>query len=138
MDLKILSGVLITRAHEKDRAVKKGRVVIDFSLNNIVDGDLEPGDLRRERMIAERGMEDWYFDGKPCVTVALREMRVQDEDQHTWPKPSTVSWDNFRINHSVTGQRLTIHWEASGAGSLIEEISYLVIGRVIPPPEGPY
>ena len=68
MDLKIVSGVLVTRGHIE------GRVVVDLARNEIYEpeSDLESSDLRQERMIAPDGMEGWYFDVDPCFHVSIR------------------------------------------------------------------
>lgn len=78
MDLKIVSGVLVTRRHTE------GRAVIDFASNAIVDGDLAPGDLQKTKRIAPEGMKSSYFDEVPCITIGLREIEIQtiDRDDH--------------------------------------------------------
>lgn len=131
MDLKILSGVLISRGHAE------GRVVIDLARNDVVEGDLDTRDVKRRRRIAPRGMRDSYFDAEPCRTIGLREIRTAATDRDdVGARPPRVDVDTFRINSSCNAQRLTISWNATGGGE-IEEISYLVIGPVSPPPPGP-
>ena len=131
MDMKVVSGVLITRDH------KEGRAVIDFGSNDIVDGDLEAGDLRRGRRVAPRGMRLSYFDDKPCRIISLREIRVATTDRDDpGSRPPTQEVDRFQINSSATETRLTISWKSTG-WSRVEEISYLAIGPVSEPPPGP-
>ena len=132
MDLKVLSGVLITRDHEK------GRAIIDFARNDLIAGDLEDRDLKREKIIAPAGMRNSYFDDEPCRTVALREIRVHTVDRDDpFNRPARAEEDHFEINSTATKTRLTISWEGTGA-SRVEEISYLAIGPVSPPGPGPY
>ena len=131
MDLKTLSGILITRGHAE------GRVVIDFARNTIVAGDLEPSDLKRARRIAPDRMRDSYFDEEPCRTVSLREIQVRTVDRDDpLSRPPREDVDRFQINSSANTTRLTIDWKAT-SGSQIEEISYLAIGPVSLPPPGP-
>jgi hypothetical protein len=131
MDLKIVSGVFVTREHGS------GRVVLDFGSNAIVGGDLGASDLRHEQKIAPSGMGDSYFDGTPCVTVALHQIKTETIDRDDFGgRPPRYHYDLFRIDWNADGARLTVDWSAGG-GSRVEEISYLAIGEVSSPPEGP-
>jgi hypothetical protein len=131
MDLKIVSGVLVTTAHPT------GRAVIDYSRNTIVDGDLDPADLKKERRIAPSGMLDSYFDSNPCSIVALRQVEATFIDRDDFgARPSISETDRFDIGSDTTNTRLTIEWKSSGGQ--IEEISYMALGPVSAPPEGPH
>lgn len=131
MDLKIVSGVLVTRRHTE------GRAVIDFASNAIVDGDLAPGDLQKTKRIAPEGMKSSYFDEVPCITIGLREIEIQTIDRDDpFSRPPRAEFDRFQINSSTNSTRLTIDWKAT-PGSKVEEISYLAIGPVSPPSDGP-
>lgn len=131
MDLKIVSGVFVTREHGS------GRVVLDFSRNVIAGGDLAASDLRHERSIAPPGMNSSYFDATPCVTVALHQIKVETIDRDDFgSRPPRYHYDQFRIDWNADGTRLTVEWSAGG-GSRVEEISYMAIGEVSPPPPGP-
>lgn len=132
MSLKILSGVFVTRGHAG------GRVILDFGSNAIVGGDLSAGDLRHERKIAPAGMSNSYFDGTPCVTIALHQIHVETIDRDDFgSRPPQYHYDRFLIDWNADEQRLTVEWNAPG-GSRVEEISYLAIGEVSLPPEGPH
>ena len=131
MDLKVLSGVLITRDHEK------GKAIIDLARNDLVGGDLEARDLKREKIIAPPGLKNSYFDEEPCRTIGLREIRVHTVDRDDFgSRPPRAEEDHFEINSTATSTRLTISWAGTGA-SRVEEISYLAIGPVSSPTPGP-
>jgi len=122
MGFKTLSGILITRDH------RSGRAVIDLSRNDIVDGDLDPGDLRHTRIAAEPGEGNRYFLHSPCYIVSMREFHVQFIDRDDFgARPPRAQTDKLEINSSANETRLTISWTAP-AGSGVEEISYLVTG----------
>jgi len=132
MDLKIVSGVLVTKDHVE------GKAVIDLARNEIVDGVLAASDLQKEKTIAPAGMKRSYFDEVPCSTIALREIEIQTIDRDDFgSRPPISEFDRLRINTSINAQRLTIDWKAT-AGSKIEEISFLAIGPVSLPPAGPH
>lgn len=138
MNLKSVSGILVTRGH------KEGRVEIDLARNDIVDGDLEPSDLQREVTIAPHPPEDpvdmrlSYFDEIPSHTVGLREVYQHGSihDHTVGPDTLHLIQDRFQINSTINKQRLTISWKGSG-GAEVEEITYLAIGPVSSPPPGP-
>ena len=124
MDLKIVSGILVTTGHQ---GVCK--VVIDLGSNSIYEpqSDLEARDLRQERIIAPRGMRNCYFDVDPCFVVSLRQLTVRDVDEFPFgSKPSVTTDHLYRINTEVNQTRMTITWRGR-----IEEISYLVMGTVM-------
>jgi hypothetical protein len=138
MDLKIVSGVSVTKGHQE------GRVVIDFGSNSIVVGssDLAPGDLQKEVTIAPREPVDLrrsYFDQTPCHSVGLREISVSRTIQDNTIGPTTLILieDEFQINSAADSQRLTITWKGKDKAR-ITEITYMAIGPVSPPPPGPY
>lgn len=135
MDLKIVSGVLVTRGHQE------GRVIIDFASNSIIDGDLEPRDLQKEIITAPKEPEDmtgWYFKDTPCHTVGLREISVSRtiQDNTLGPTSLLLIEDVYQINSTANSVRLTISWKGKDKAR-IQEITYLAIGPVIRPPPGP-
>jgi len=127
MAFKTLSGILITRNH------RTGRAEIDLSRNELVDGDLEPSELARTRIVCEPGEADWYFLHEPCNIVAMREFHVQFIDRDDFgSRPPRAETDRLTIDSRANETRLTISWSAP-TGSAVEEISYLVTGTTREP-----
>lgn len=131
MDLKIVSGVLVPAD------LIKGKAVIDYSRNEIVSGDLDPSKLKKERLIAPRNMRISYFDVVPCHTVSLRQLETHFVDEDNFgARPPVGQYNRFKIDSDSTNTRLTVEWQCY-PGTKIEEISYMAIGPVSLPPEGP-
>jgi hypothetical protein len=79
-----------------------------------------------------------YFDTDPCITVGMREIKIVTYDRDDFgSRPPKQEIDRLQIDTRFNTQRLTINWMTPEDGSLIEEISYLAIGPVSPPPPGP-
>jgi hypothetical protein len=125
--MKTLSGILITRS------LNSGTVNIDLARNEIRDGDLSGDELKRRRIVAPAGQEQWYFADKPCNIVAMREFSVQFIDRDDLgSRPPQAQTDKLEINSYADEVTLTISWKAP-SGSLVEEISYMVTGMPVEP-----
>jgi hypothetical protein len=117
MAIKILSGILVVRDQHE------GRVVIDLDTNSIHDGTPDVT-VQKTKMVGSGRYSD-----TPCKMVALREIDVSVVHPRGIHIRDEVEHNRLKIDdYSIDERYMEIRWD--GIGSIIEEISYMVIGEV--------
>jgi hypothetical protein len=119
MALRVLSGVILPAAGFRSN----GDATIDF-VGHAITGNVDA--CPRDKM--HQMGPSVAFNGEPCVIVALRRVRFNDQD-HSRPSEAHNDQKDLNVDHSLDGtQRMRVHWKTDGAGAEIREISYMVVG----------
>lgn len=126
MSLRILSGILDTNNNPS------GQVYILYH-NNQLDPETIEGDgvqLTKRSTVGARMSGITSFENDPAVTVSLRQLRVVETEwvRGSWHEGQEVEF--FKIDTDIRPTALKIVLSASG-GSIIEEISYMIIGDTV-------
>jgi hypothetical protein len=114
MTLKIMSGIVLP-------SKQSGYVKVMFDDHAIQHSS--DGNVVEKKTIGPVG----NFKKVPAKIVSLRQIKVQTIVAPTVGGPSSL--EKFKIGDYINKQQLKITWSA-GRNSVIEEISYMVIGEV--------
>ena len=124
MTVRALSGTLITRD------APSGTAVIEFRNNRLAGGHTPGVSLAKAYTAGDDMPDDGAFEGIPAHMVSIRELKIVETEwtRGSWHEGQEV--ELLRINTGrISETTLEIRWSSSG-GSLIEEISYMIIGNV--------
>jgi hypothetical protein len=124
MAVRILSGVLVTR----DAA--EGVAVIDFSTNSLAGGTTPGVRVANNHTAGDRMPATGAFLHEPARMIAIRELKIVETEWTRGASHEGQEIERLQINTGrVTHRTLEVRWASTG-GSLIEEISYMIIGDV--------
>lgn len=114
MPIRVLSGILVTRDYSS------GNATIHFSDHRVT------GTLTQAHKTNEVGPRE-RFRRTPCKIVSMHEIKIQETERPI--NRERTETDFLRIDDTTINQdRMEIEWRCTG-GSLIEEISYMIIGE---------
>ncbi len=124
MKVRILSGTLVTRD------APTGTAVIEFR-NNVLAGGHTPGvSLAKAYTAGDDMPASGAFLDEPAHMVSIRELKIVETEWTRGSSHEGKEIENLRIDTGrISRTTLEIRWSSSG-GSLIEEISYMIIGNV--------
>ncbi len=124
MKVRVLSGTLIT----KDAPA--GTVVIEFK-DNVLAGGHTPGvSLAKAYTAGENMPVSNEFLNVPAHMVSIRQLKIVETEWTRGRSHEGKETEHLVINTGrISESTMEIRWSSSG-GSLIEEISYMIIGDV--------
>ena len=124
MKVRVLSGTLVTRD------APEGTAVVEFRTNTLAGGHSPGVRLDKAYTAGDHMPDSGAFLEIPAHMVSIRELKIVETEwiAGTWHEGHEV--ELLRIDTGrISTTTLEIRWSSSG-GSLIEEISYMVIGNV--------
>ena len=124
MKVRVLSGTLVTRD------APEGTAVIEFRANTLAGGHTPGVELAKAYTAGDDMPASGAFLDEPAHMVSIRELKIVETE---WTRGSSHEGQEVELLRINTGRisttTLEIRWSSSG-GSLIEEISYMIIGDV--------